>query len=325
MCIGNAKSLLANTITTGAPEEAYPVSLQFEDTELSVLVIIGKEKGPTVWVESALHGDECDGSVALMTLAQTLPNELVHGTVVLCPTANPTAFANASLGSPKDGKNLNRMGVEPSDTFSARYFRWLADVISSNAQVMVDLHGGGYYLDVAPFALLPSSSAEEFARSLKLANGLEVDYLAKAPWRGELVNELSRRGLATILLENGGGSAIRPGCVARHVRNVHRVLLNLGMLEGSQETGSEAGTPAVKPDIISREHDYYFESTGVLTYHASVGTTVCKGDVVYRVTSNVTFEEEAFRCPLEKAVVLSIHTSALAIKGAYAVYLGSLS
>ena len=315
---------MTDAIKRSAPGKPVSATLTFEDTTLSVLVIAGREADPTVWLEAALHGDECDGSVALLTLAQTLPGELARGTVIICPTVNPTAFESASLASPRDGKNLNRMGLDASESFSARYFRWLADVISSNAQVMVDLHGGGYYLDVAPFALLPSSTEEEFARSLELSRGLDVDYLAKAPWRGELINELSRRGLATVLLEAGGGSAVRQDCVERHANNVRRILLNLGMLEEEQRAGIVTDIPADAPRLIVREYDYYFESNGVLTYHMPVGAIAHRGDVIYRVTSNTTFEEETLLCPLERAVVLSIHTSARVSKGAYAVYLGAL-
>lgn len=216
------------------------------------------------------------------------------------------------------------MGLDVSDSFSARYFSWLADTISSNAQVMVDLHGGGYFLDVVPFALLPSSTGEEFARSLELSRGLDVDYLAKVPWRGELINELSRRGLTTVLLEAGGGSAVRQDCVERHANNVQRILLNLGMLKEERCAGIVTDIPADAPRLIVQEYDYYFESSGVLTYHMPVGTIAHRGDVIYRVTSNTTFEEETLLCPLEKAVVLSIHTSARVSKGAYAAYLGAL-
>lgn len=300
---------------------AQVVSLEFEGVALPLLVVNGAEPGKVVWFEAALHGDERDGTVALLKLKEELSLTLKQGVVILCPVTNPTAFVAGTNASPLDSKNLNRMGIEEQETFSARYFKWLSEVISNVAQVMVDFHGGGYYLDVLSFALLPSSTEEEFERSQALTKNLDLDCVAKAPWRGELINELSRRGLTTLLLENGGGTAVQSESVERHLSNAKQILRNLGLLdEATQATSAEQ---VATPLLIAHEYDYYFASDGILTYKAPVGTHLTKGEVIYKVSSASTLEEEVFRCPLEHAIVLSIHNTALVKKGTYAVYLGT--
>ena len=311
--------------------------LVFEDTTVSLVFIKGKKEGPAVWLQAALHGDECDGSAALLRLIPMLEKHLLNGTVCLLPVANPTAFAAGRLASPHDGKNLNRMGTDESGTYSARYFRWLADLISDNADVMADLHGGGAFLDVLSFALIPGGSEDNLNKSQLLCKGLELDAVAEIPERGELINELNKRGLKTILLENGGGSAVSEACVEKHLRNVLRILNNLGMLDGAflnkddspgQKEGREddmigISAATAKPVHIRREYDFYFEQDGILSTKTRVGTLLKKGDAVYGVTDLKTFEETVFRCPFDKAYLLSIHNTARVTKGAYAAYLGT--
>jgi len=329
MAYSDSPDRLKDELSAIAPGRSAPVILTFEDDPLALFAVKGRRDGPAVFVEAALHGDECDGSIAITRLIRLLPECLAEGCVILCPVANPTAFAAGRASSPHDGKNLNRMGLDQSQTYSSRYFRYLADLISGNADVFIDLHGGGAYLDVLSFALVPAESDTGRQRSGELIRGLDLDCVAEAADRGELINEMSRRGLAAVLLENGGGTAIIGECVDRHFGNTLRILQNLGMLSAVPEEGCEGsavitGSDSLKqPVSIRHEYDFYFENDGLVTTKAPVGSCLKKGDVVYGVTDLRTMKESLFLCPFEKAYLLSVHNTARARSGAYAAYLGT--
>ena len=307
------------------------IRLTFENEPIYLAAVKGKEDGPSLWLEAALHGDECDGTAALMTLMKELPARLKRGRVIVCPVVNPTAFAAGLAASPYDGKNLNRMGKEAGTTWSARYFRWLADLIAGSADMMVDLHGGGAFLDVLSFALIPGEPAAVSEEMQEMCRHLDLDAMALTPQRGELINEMASRGVRAVLLENGGGSALSEAGIDCHLRNCRTImaLLSLTDGDGSKESGDHvtsgntAGSGGKSPALIRHEYDYYFEQDGVLTTKTPVGTWLKRGDVVYGVTGLNGFEETVFYCPHERAVLLSVHNTARVAKGAYAAYLGT--
>src|SRR5579872_6878674 len=77
------------------------------------ITVIKHGKGPTILITGGVHGDEYEGPIALVKLAQRLTPAVVQGRVVLVPALNlPAVLAGARL-SPMDGLNLNR--VFPGD------------------------------------------------------------------------------------------------------------------------------------------------------------------------------------------------------------------
>lgn len=282
---------------------------------IRLLVIDSGRPGPTVWLEAALHGDENDATAALLRLSHQLPPLLRTGRVILLPVANPSAYWAGRMASPKDNKNLNRQGHAQEDSFSGRYFSWLSSLIASSSQYFVDLHGGGWYLDVCPFAIVPRINPEIDAQREKMLEGLSVSYLLQSDSRVNLVGFLAEKGVAGILLENGGGSALRESAIQGHADNVLRLLHQLGMV---------ANAPALtlRPRVLTAAADLYFPENGMLLSYQTAGTILQKGQTVLTYVAADTLERKEITCPVDEGVLLSMHTSSLITKGAYAAYIG---
>jgi len=120
-------------------------------------------KQKTIWVEAALHGDEYDGIITVMHLREELKPEELYGNVLLVPILNVSAYEGQANGSPVDGVNLNRVfdREQPGDSFSYKYGEFILGMILGIADYVVDLHGGGQYLDVdaAIYAVLHSGES----------------------------------------------------------------------------------------------------------------------------------------------------------------------
>lgn len=304
---------LQSALQSGAPRQT--LALSFEDTPVRLLLIDSGRPGPTVWLEAALHGDENDATAALLRLSSQLPSQLHAGRVILLPTANPSAYWTGRMASPKDGKNLNRQGHAAEDSFSPRYFSWLAHLIANTSQYFVDLHGGGWYLDVCPFAIVPRANPELAEQREKMLEGLSLSYLLQSDSRVNLVGFLSEKGVAGILLENGGGSALREESIQGHADNVLRVLHNLGMVKN-------APAPAPRPTVLRSAVDLYFPEDGMLLNYQKAGSILQKGKPALTYAAANTLEQKEILCPVDNGVLLSMHTSSLIKKGAYAAYIG---
>ena len=66
------------------------------------VAVIGNGEGPTVLFTGGNHGDEYQGPLALIKLANSLRADEVQGRVIIVPTMNQPAFAAARRTSPID-------------------------------------------------------------------------------------------------------------------------------------------------------------------------------------------------------------------------------
>lgn len=313
---GGAKAL----ISAAKPGSLTRFCIDYSDSEaafqIPVIVLKGKTPGKTIWIQAALHGDEYDGIPAIMQLSDELDVDKLTGTVILVPVLNITAYKAQQNASPIDNVNLNRVfGSERKDLFSYRYGAFIADLICENADYMIDLHGGGQYLDVCRFvmaAVVPGTA--ETVEKMAHHCGAERIHVENGENSSKLIAELSRRGVPAVLIENGGGLEAKPQSVEQHKQSVLNILRLLGFVEG--QAAENSGTP------VTESTDLYFADGGLMLYGCKVGSLVYKNDVLIRVMRYDLTEYE-IRCPVEKGVVLSIHTAAIVKDGQYAVMIGS--
>lgn len=296
---------------------------QFEDREVVFLRLQGLKEGPTLWLQAALHGDEYDGILACMHLLEKLDIERLSGSIVICPVANPGAFLAKANGNPADGVNMNRIFGQPSqDSYSYRYGRWLLDHILSQADYFIDLHGGGSYLEVCPFAMVASNHPGAFESAMQLLQGVELTaiYECSEQSKGMFINEVCRHGIPAVLLESGGGLSWTEESVTQHVKAVLALLGQASMLPRDSADKPSVTTPYRVREIT----ELRFEVDGLQLGRVSAGVILDKGEALLELVSYPEFQRKIVANPLERALVLSIHTAASLKKGEYAVMLGKI-
>src|SRR5687768_9205938 len=73
------------------------------------LMVARNGSGPTVLLTGANHGDEVEGSAALMSLMRDIDVKRLRGRLIIIPGLNFPAYLNSSRTSPIDRGNLNRL------------------------------------------------------------------------------------------------------------------------------------------------------------------------------------------------------------------------
>lgn len=298
------------------------VSQSFADEVTVFFVVKGQQSGPTLWVQAALHGDEYDGIVAILRLLETVVPSSLQGQIILCPVVNPSACMAGTNGSPVDSVNLNRVfGHDRKDSYSYQYGEWLLQQIVQHADFLIDLHGGGTYLDVCSFAMLPTNHQEAYQTAARLLNQLQLTaiYECASDAKGMLIQAVCRAGIPAVLLESGGGIAWKPEAVSQHEHSIAMILAGLGM-----QPEILPHTPTQSPITIREVKELRFETSGLLLHHAAVGSVVTLGDELLKVVSLPAFEERVLSCPVSRAIILSIHTASTVKVQGYAVMLGVL-
>ena len=111
---------------------------------LPVFIASGVKDGPTVWLEGCIHGEEYGGAASIIEFMRSLDPNVLNGTIIGVPVANPASFNFRSRVSSIDGQNLNR--IFPGSLGGSHSFQ-LAAVIGEHlgkyADFLIDLHSGG--------------------------------------------------------------------------------------------------------------------------------------------------------------------------------------
>lgn len=287
---------------------------------LPMTIVKGNPSDTVLWVQGGMHGDEYDGPEAACRFLEQLQENCFSGTVVVLPMVNPTAFEAQQNASPLDGVNLNRVfGTVKQASASYAYGEFLLELIRHTASFVIDLHGGGQYLDVCRFAMIAKTGTDADSVSSQAAHccGAEYIYVNSSEQSGMMINGLSRLGIPGILLENGGSLSWQEQAVQHHLDAVFRIMAFLGMTDAVQTTTQQATE-------IAQVTELYFERGGLLRRSVSVGEMVVKGQLLLETQDIRTGEHHRIVCPVEQGVVLSIHTAALVTKNQYAVMIGRL-
>jgi N-alpha-acetyl-L-2,4-diaminobutyrate deacetylase len=229
------------------------------------------------------HGDEYEGPIALLKLANGLEPSQVSGRVIIVPAMNYPAFRAARRTSPIDAGNLNRIFPgRPDGSVTEKIADYFQRFLLPLADIVLDYHSGGRTLDFLPFAAaheLPDKEQESRCvaameafnapYSMKL---LELDAVGLYDTAAE---ELGKIFVSTEL--GGGGSAS-----ARSVRiadcGVRNLLIHAGILQGEIDM-----QPTVRLAMPGEDSYVISTSEGVIEMCRDLGEEVEADQVVARI------------------------------------------
>ncbi|MCP3938767.1 MAG: N-alpha-acetyl diaminobutyric acid deacetylase DoeB [Actinomycetia bacterium] len=249
------------------------------------IAVIKNGDGPTVLLTGGNHGDEYQGVLSLIKLANTLDPSCIAGRVIVVPCMNQPAFAAGTRTSPIDKGNLNRsFPGRPDGTHTERIADYVTRTLLPMADAVLDLHDGGRTLDFIPLAssMILADDPETEARSQAAAEAFGAPYVTKlveldtlGMW--DVVVTASGRPFVTTGLGGTGGT--RPEIVKITDAGVHNVLVHWGVLSDDPVAGSPSAHIRV-PEV-----DGYVLSTsdGLLEWLVDLGGPVEVGQVIARV------------------------------------------
>jgi predicted deacylase len=242
-------------------------------------VLKNGDAGPTVLLMGGNHGDEYEGQVALARLIRTLDPARLAGRLIILPMANAAAAAAGVRVSPHDGGNLNRaFPGDPDGTPTSAMAHYYANVLFPLASALIDLHSGGTSMNYLPFAsYCRSGDAATDARSHALveAFGAPLSIVWDAVDQRMAEMEASRRKLAAISGEFGGGATVAPSALAIVERGLGNALANLGLLPADRP---EQRSNTRWLEIPNSAFYVFSTSTGVFEPLVELGQTVEAGD-----------------------------------------------
>jgi N2-acetyl-L-2,4-diaminobutanoate deacetylase len=201
------------------------------------IAVIKHGKGPTALLTGANHGDEYEGPIALLKLANSLEPRRVRGRVIIVPAMNYPAFRAGRRTSPIDAGNLNRIFPgRPDGSVTEKIADYFQRVLLPLADIVLDYHSGGRTLDFLPFAAaheLPDKEQEQ--RCVAAMEAFNAPYsmkLHEIDAVGMYDTAAEEQGKTFLTTELGGGGSASARSVRIAERGVRNLLIHAGILEG---------------------------------------------------------------------------------------------
>jgi len=282
--------LLGQTVPRGTSQRLmWSASEIFEgiSTETPVLIVNGRQAGPTLCLTAAIHGDELNGIEMVRRVLHELDPEKLHGAVIGIPIVNLQGFRRGSRYLP-DRRDLNRyFPGNPQGSSAARIAYSFFEEIILQCDTLVDLHTGSFYRTNLPQlrADLRNPEVKELTQGF---GSIVVLHSVAAP--GTLRRAATDAGIPTVTLEAGEPMRLQSAKVNQGVNGVFNLLNALDMVNRIQLLG--------QPEPI------FYESTWVRADHGGIlfavvrlGQTVEIGDVLGTVTDPITNEQNLIYSP----------------------------
>jgi len=280
------------------------------------LTVIVNGSGPTALLSGANHGDEYEGPIALLELANTLEAADVSGRVIIVPFMNFPAFRAGKRTSPIDGGNMNRaFPGQPDGTITGKIADYFQRHLLPLADVVLDFHSGGKTLDFLPYAachFLEDKAQEARCRAARDAfnapyslDMVEIDAVGMYDVAAE------EQGKTFVTTELGGGGTSTPETVKIARQGVRNLLIHAGILKGTLTKGPN--TRLTQPANGS----YYFApQSGLIEYVAALGQAVSQTDILARIwnTENTGYLPLEIRAEID-GILITRHQPGLVQSG----------
>jgi uncharacterized protein len=239
------------------------------DVDLPVRVVHGRQDGPTVWVDAAVHGDEAVGVEVVRQVMAGLDAKTLSGTLIAVPIVNVLGFMNGSRYLP-DRRDLNRsFPGSPRGSLASRIAHLFMTEVVAKCEVGIDLHTGSDRR-----TNLPQVRADlDDARTRELAQAFAAPVMLHAPLRdGSLRSAARERGAKVLLYEAGEAWRMDEWAIDAGVLGVRRVLAALGMTGPVEEEAPAASV------ACSRSGWVRARGSGMLHLEVDLGQRVEKGE-----------------------------------------------
>lgn len=207
------------------------------DRGMPVMVVRGRGDGPTLLTLAGVHGDEYEPMLAVQQVFAELEPEGLTGTWVAVACCNVDAYLAASREGPADGQNLARVFPgRPDGTLTERTAHCLAQDFIRHASFMCDLHSAGRAYRMVPLAgyMLVEEALTAVQREAARVFGLDWVW-GTAPNEGRSLSAAYEYRVPAIYCETMGTGGCRWVDVDAYARGLQRLMVHLGMLDGSVE------------------------------------------------------------------------------------------
>jgi predicted deacylase len=238
---------------------------------LPVIVVHGRNEGPTVWLSGAIHGDELCGVEIIRQVLSELDAKSMSGTVIAVPIVNVHGFNTGHRYLP-DRRDLNRsFPGSARGSLASRVAHLLMKEVVSRSSVGIDLHTGSDHRTNLPQIRADLDDPE----TRKLAEAFGPPLMLHAKIRdGSLRGAATEQGSTVLLYEGGEALRFDGEALSIGVAGIRRVLAALDMVDADDD--------APRPVPVESRRGYWVRArrSGIALIDGELGEVVRRGQLL---------------------------------------------
>ncbi len=271
----------------------------YDYTQLTipVEVIRGVEKGPTLFISAAIHGDELNGVEIIKKLLKKAFLKKIKGTLILVPVVNVFGFNNKSRYLP-DRRDLNRSfpGSKNGSLAARLAYTFIKEIISKCTHG-IDLHTGAIHRTNLP--QIRACLNDKITR--ELAEGFGVPVVIDSMLRDGSLREAARKkDVAMLLFEGGQALRFEESVIKIGLRGCISVMKKIGMTQHSIISKSSLNTSK----IFVAKSSFWTRAphSGAFSSRVKIGARINAGDTLAIITDS--FGRDPFSVKAEEGGIL---------------------
>ena len=213
----------------------YALDITHENStfEVPVIEMHGTPSADTLFIFSALHGDEYEATRAIHLVQDYFKSEQLTGRIIAIPVANPAAYKANLRSTPDafDGENLARsFPGDANGTLTQKIADSLWNLILNNRtenSFILDLHSGGQNYSYAHLSGIRDLKIESTQTkiAMELARAMQIPNLWMMPaTAGTLSTVAIASGIPAIGCEVEGTGGLNPLDVMIYFKGILNVL-----------------------------------------------------------------------------------------------------
>jgi predicted deacylase len=283
-----------------------------EPVRIPIIIAKGKEDGPVLGLNAALHGNELNGIPVIQKLINDLNLDELRGTIVGVLVANVPGLLLEQRAF-NDGVDLNRISPGKRDgTQSELYVYRLFERIVKKFDYLIDLHTASFGR-VNTYYIRADMSDEMSSRMARLQNPEII--LNHTPIGITLRGRAAIHGIKTITIELRDPHLFQRDVINDSLVGVRNILYDLKMLPG------EILCPADDITLCESSYWLYTDEGGILNVFPQLGQQLKKGDKIAAVKTIFGITVKEYFCP-EDGVVIGKSVNPINQSGSRILHLG---
>lgn len=267
---------------------------------IPVILVHGKKSAPILYVDAAAHGPEIGGTGTIIKIIrEKVDPNILNGSIIAIPVANPLAFRYARYTPLQDEVNLNRSYPgDPNGTITQRIAHSIWQQAASKANYIITFHANSNpcipYIYIKP-KFAKNQETLEKAQVMAEAFGVTIIH-GNGKVAGNLAATAVANGIPGMGVELMGARRIEKSSVEVGVRGLLNVMKSLGMIDGEIE--EQTGVRVLKGTFWSGPH-VRANHGGLVELEKEPGEAISKGEVIARIFNIYGDEIEAVKMPVD--------------------------
>ena len=253
-----------------------------EALTIPLSIINGMQSGPVLCLNTGTHGDEPEGTIAILEILEETDPSNLSGVLVGIPALNVSAFTSkvsvdvsGIRENPLDWKNLARIFPgNPQGTVTERLADFVVKEILPMVDFVLDFHSGGSRGTSHFIAGFVGVDNELGIKSMELAEMFPIKTLWRiSPWAKFASTCIDNNIPISVIETTGQGRADKRDVDVLKI-GIRNVMKKLKMVPGTiSELPQER-------ECIDSETYLYAKVGGILRPHVITGDKVKQGDII---------------------------------------------